>query len=172
VRPTGTTEGLQRPGIVVRRARPVDWEQLKALRLSALAESPTAFGSSLATEEGFEDEDWRDWTREAATFIAFHGSVPAGMAAGTEADDPDERKLVAAWVAPGHRRLGAASGLVTAVVHWALEDGARRLTLWVTGSNRSALGLYRRHGFTATGRSRPLPSNPELAEDQLVLELR
>jgi ribosomal protein S18 acetylase RimI-like enzyme len=170
VLPTGTTEG--QPGVVVRRARPVDWEQLRALRLSALAESPTAFGSSLSRERGFEDEDWREWTREAATFIAFHGSAPAGMAAGTEADDPDERRLVATWVAPGHRRLGAASGLVTTVVHWAREDGALRLTLWVTRTNGSALGLYRGHGFTATGRSRPLPSNPELVEDQLVLELR
>jgi ribosomal protein S18 acetylase RimI-like enzyme len=43
--------------------------------------------------------------------------------------------------------------------------------LWVTRTNVSAVDLYRRRGFSATGRSKPLPSNPALVHDQLVLEL-
>jgi GNAT superfamily N-acetyltransferase len=171
MQPIRTTEQGRRPGIEVRRAGPGDWEHLKAVRLAALSESPTAFAATLAEERDFEDEDWREWTRETATFIAFHAAAPIGMAAGIGADLPSERRLVAAWVDPGHRRLGAGSALVSTVVDWARQEGAARLTLWVTRTNGSALDLYRRHGFTGTGRSQPLPSHPALTEDQLVLEL-
>jgi len=170
MQPSGPDVGRRRD-IVVRRVGPGDWQHVRSVRLRALEESPTAFGSSLAEEEDLADDDWRAWTRESATFVAYHAGAPVGMAAGVDGEQPDERRLVAAWVDPGHRRLGAASGLVTAVEHWAREDGAARLTLWVTRSNVAAVDLYRRHGFTGTGRCKPLPSNPVLTEVLLVLAL-
>jgi GNAT superfamily N-acetyltransferase len=159
------------PGTSVRRAGPEDWEQVRAMRLAALAESPTAFASSLAREQAYEDEDWREWTRGAATFVAFHGDEPVGMAGVVPGDNADERQLVAAWVHPDHRRTGVATALVAAVEQWAREHGAARLTLWVTTTNEPAQAVYRAKGFTPSGRSKPLPSNPALTEDELVLEL-
>lgn len=144
---------------------------MRAVRLAALAESPSAFGSSLAREQGFEDEDWREWTRGVATFLAFHDGAPIGMAAGIDGDEDCERSLVAAWVHPDHRGRGVASDLLAAVKRWARDDGATRLTLWVTRTNEAAVQLYRRHGFTKSGKSKPLPSNTALVEDELALEL-
>ena len=76
------------------------------------------------------------------------------------------------WVHPDHRGTGVASALVDAVTTWATEDGATRLTLWVARTNDPAVSLYRRHGFTATGESKALPSNPSVIEDQFALDLQ
>ena len=156
---------------VVERAQERDWRQLSGVRLAALAESPGAFGSTLAREQQYDDQDWRAWTREAATFLAFAGEQPIGMAAGIEVDRPDERALIAMWGSPDHRGKGAASALVAAVRGWAHDEGAVRLTLWVTRTNEPAGRLYRRLGFVETGASKQLPSNPALVEDQLTLDL-
>lgn len=142
------------------------------MRLSALAEAPDAFGSTLAHEQQYTEDDWREWTRDAATFLAFHQGQPIGMAAGIDGDTPSERKMIAMWVHPEHRGTGVSSALVEAVKEWAYADGAMRLTMGVTRTNEPALSLYRRHGFTETGVSKPLPSNTNLVEDQFALDLR
>jgi len=157
---------------VVERARERDWRQLRNVRLAALADSPSAFGSTLDREQEYDEQDWRAWTREAATFLAFAGEQPIGMAAGIESDRPDERGLIAMWVRPRSRGTGVASALVAAVQAWAHDEGAVRLTLWVTRSNEPAVRLYRRLGFVETGASKPLPSNPALVEEQLAIVLR
>ncbi len=149
-----------------------DWAHLRAVRLAALADSPSAFGSSLEREQQYDEERWREWSRNVATFLAFRDGVPIGIVGGMAGDASEERGLVAMWVDPDHRNTGVASALLDAVRSWARDDGATRLTLWVTRTNDPAATLYRRAGFTPTGDSKPLPSNPSLTEDKLMLELR
>ena len=50
----------------------------------------------------------------------------------------------------------------------AAELGARTLALWVTATNDRALRLYERTGFAPTGATKPLPSDPRLAELRMV----
>ena len=157
---------------VIKRIEERDWAQLRFLRLSALAESPNVFGSSLDREKQFDEEDWREWARSSATFLAFHMGSPIGIAAGVDGDRPDARKMIAMWVHPAHRGIGVAAALLGAVTRWGRNDGAAGLTLWVERTNEAAANLYRRAGFTRTGDSKPLPSNPSLTEDKLVLDLR
>ena len=149
-----------------------DWAHLRAVRLAALADSPSAFGSSLEREQQYDEERWREWSRNVATFLAFRDGVPIGIVGGMAGDTSEERSLVAMWVDPDHRNTGVASALLDAVRSWARDAGATRLTLWVTRTNDPAATLYRRAGFTPTGDSKPLPSNPLLTEDKLMLELR
>ena len=52
------------------------------------------------------------------------------------------------------------------------SEDVQQVGLCVTESNESARRLYRRHGFVETGRRKPLPSNPELHEEEMVLHLR
>lgn len=155
----------------VARVAEADWKHLRAVRLAALAESPAAFGSDYATEKEFSENDWRAWARDWATFLAFCRHTPIGMAAGVPSDEPDERKLLAAWVHPDHRGHAVAAALVDAVRRWARAEGAAKLSLWVAQTNRPAVRLYQRLGFEPTGHSKPLPSNPRLTEDQMVLHL-
>jgi len=45
---------------VVERITGDDWEHLRAVRLGALADSPSAFGSSLEREQQYDEERWRE----------------------------------------------------------------------------------------------------------------
>jgi GNAT superfamily N-acetyltransferase len=156
---------------VIKRVDEHDWAQLRSVRLSALAESPSAFGSTLQREQQYDEENWRAWSRDVATFLAFHMGAAVGIAGGVLGDRTDERKLIAMWVHPDHRGAGIASALLGAVKAWTRDEGATTLTLGLAGGNEAAANLYRRAGFTATGQSKPLPSNPALTEEELALEL-
>jgi ribosomal protein S18 acetylase RimI-like enzyme len=159
------------PVVVVRRVTENDWSDLRAVRLAALVDSPAAFGSTLEREQAYDEADWRSWLSTAVVFIGFTQDGPVGMVAGIEGETAHERHLVAMWVDPEHRGHGLGSSLVDQVVQWAREQGARRLVLWVADGNDAALHLYRRHGFAESGKSKPLPSNPTINEEQLLLRL-
>lgn len=165
-----------RSAALVRRVEGQDWAHLRAVRLAALADSPSAFGSTLEREQQYDEERWREWSHNVATFLAFREGIPVGMAGGVAGrvagDSADERTVVAMWVHPEHRRTGVASALLDAVRSWARDEGATRLILWVTRTNDPAASLYARAGFTPTSESKPLPSDPSLTEDKLALELR
>lgn len=161
-----------RSAALVRRVEGADWARLRAVRLAALADAPSAFGSSSEREQHYDEERWREWSSNVATFLAFHNAVPVGMAGGMAGDSADERTVVAMWVHPEHRRTGIASALLEAVRSWARDDGATRLSLWVTRTNDPAVTLYTRAGFTSTGDAKPLPSDPALTEGKLTQALR
>lgn len=165
-------------GMEIRRIRVDDGSRLRALRLKALADAPTAFGQTLAEAQKRTEEQWTAFARETATsqtdtiFVAEDCGRWCGMAgAFVQADHPDSVRLVSMWVDPDHRRSGVGAALVEAVAEWAGRRRARSLELWVTESNESARSLYTRQGFVATDQSKPLPSNPALREVLMVREL-
>jgi GNAT superfamily N-acetyltransferase len=160
------------PSVRVQRAVDADWHVLRALRLAALADSPEAFGSTLAAEASYQEDQWRHWTRTAGIFVAYRGTEPVGLAAGVDGAEPGERRVISAWVKPAHRSAGVGAAVIAAVVAWARAEGASTLSLWVTRANLSARRLYANRGFVASGRTKPLPSRPALTEDELVLRLR
>jgi len=55
--------------------------------------------------------------------------------------------LAAVWVDPEHRRRGLATGIVTALGHWAARQGARYAYVQVDRENEVALTAYQRLGF-------------------------
>ena len=139
--------------IVVRRGVPKDWRASKQLRLRALADSPSAFSSTLERELTYDDDVWRTRLESAATFFAvdddgaFVGSV-------TGIDDRHEaggREVVAMWVAPEWRARGVGGALMDSVLEWARTEGAASIALWVADGNDRARRLYERCGFVGTG---------------------
>jgi RimJ/RimL family protein N-acetyltransferase len=158
--------------VEVRRAALDDWEAVRATRLRALADAPYAFASTLAREAAFDSREWRRMVGGGDWFLAWVGDQPIGIAAGV-ADDhlPEERHLVAMWVSAAHRGSTAATQLVEAVCDWARAQGAGAVTLWVADGNLRARRFYERLGFRSTGRRQPLPSAPEVGEEQLRREL-
>jgi len=157
--------------VVVLRVTENDWRALRAVRLAALAEAPTAFGSTVRREQDFDEDRWRAWARSAAMFVAVAGESSVGIAAGVAGKSGGERKLVAMWVSPGWRGRDVALRLMSSVIDWAGVEGAERVTLWVAEGNESARRLYERRGFRFTGGRKPLPSNPALCIDEMVLDL-
>ena len=138
----------------IERIKPVQWRLLRELRLSALLDSPDAFGQSYEDAVRQPDSEWRQ-TAEAASRgdrrAWFIGSDEAGEPVGivhARRRPPDDCLLFSMWVAPGARRSGAGRSLVAAVDDWGRSWGARRVVLWVVAGNEPAMRFYDRIGFT------------------------
>jgi GNAT superfamily N-acetyltransferase len=126
-----------------------DWEQWRALRLRALAESPSAFGSRLADWLDAGEAQWRQRLSVPGglNVIARVNGRDAGMASGLPVAATGVVELVSMWVAPEARGRGAGDVLVATIVAWARERGAVQIRLDVTLQNAHAGALYARHGF-------------------------
>ena len=159
------------------RVRPEDAPILKEIRLAALLDTPSAFGSTYAAEVVWTDEQWmRRATQtsagpDSATFLAWIEGRPAGIAGGYRPDTAvNAVELVSMWTAPAARRTGVGALLVGAVVEWAVENGSSSIGLWVTRGNEPAISLYESLGFRGTGEYQPLPSDP--CKDELRMAQR
>ena len=145
----------------------------KAVRLTALADTPSAFGSTYARESQFTDADWQQRTANLCTprsigYLARHQDEYCGIAVSfLKEAAPQHAELRSMWVAPNHRRTGAGRLLVEAIESWARNRAARTLQLMVTSSNLSAIAFYQRLGFTPTGRTEPYPNDPALTEYEM-----
>lgn len=152
----------------VRRLGAHEADLLRDVRLQALREAPMAFGSTLAREQGYPPETWRRWAVDSAAGegqAVFIAEPAAGMASGViDSDDPALAHLYAMWVAPGARGTGVGRALVDAVVAWATDRGAERLTTSVTEGNAAAWALYAAAGFSDTGRREPLGHSGAVVE--------
>jgi GNAT superfamily N-acetyltransferase len=150
----------------VRRIRADEGPRLRALRLRALADAPMAFGSTLAREEAFTDDVWRERAQRGAagvdsvTFVAERDGrwlgIVTGLARDPDVPDDPRPELVAMYVLPEARGQGLGAALVDAVVGWARGRQAGGLTLWATATNAPAIALYAQCGFRPTGERRPL----------------
>jgi len=165
--------------VEVRQIRAGEGLRLRALRLFALADAPTAFGSTLAREEAFPESVWHARAADGAlghdraTFVAERAGEWVGLATGLR-EDPDGDPgavLVGMFVAPAERGQGAGFALVEAVAAWARARGAARLHLWVTATNAPAIALYHRCRFRQTGEVRPHGQTPTLHELRMERDL-
>ena len=151
--------------VLVRATVLDDWQAMRDIRLEALRDAPDAFGSTYARDAAFEPAEWhRRATRDGSFFAFIPGlAEPAGLAGGYE-EEPGVVELISMFVRPRARGHGVGEALVDAVAAWARNRKATSVHLWVTESNKPALRLYERCGFTVTPERQPLPSNPALGE--------
>lgn len=81
----------------------------------------------------------------------------------------EEVRLMNLAVAEEMRRRGIAAALVDSALHAGLAQAATRAVLEVRASNRAALALYQRFGFTHVSIRPAYYSNP--VEDAVLMEL-
>ena len=164
----------------VRRSRSEDWRDLRAVRLAALANAPTAFVTTLAQASAYSDEEWQRRAagsqpsgEPVAGFLAYSAAgEPVGMLGGGVAS-PERALVWGVWVAPEHRGSGLAEQLMAALEHWARDEaGVRELLLEVNEQNARAQAFYRRLGYVANGNRQPYPNDPSVDELEMVKPLR
>jgi ribosomal protein S18 acetylase RimI-like enzyme len=142
----------------------------REVRLRALRDTPSAFGSTYQRESQFSADDWIKraenlCTERSVGYLAFDDGKYCGIAACFLNDeDRTQAELVSMWVAAEYRRTGTGRLLVDAITTWAKAHGAKSLLLLVTSSNDTAMQFYRRIGFSPTGRTEPYPNDPLLIE--------
>jgi ribosomal protein S18 acetylase RimI-like enzyme len=149
----------------------------KTIRLRALEDTPSAFGSTYARESAMSNAEWNDrverWSGESGIgFLALDGEAACGIAgAFLDRNDRTRAQLISMWTAPTHRRRGVGRMLVEAVARWAHVRGATVLQLMVTSKNDAAIRFYERLGFLRTGRTEPYPNDPALVEYEMARPL-
>jgi ribosomal protein S18 acetylase RimI-like enzyme len=148
---------------------------VRDVRLAALADAPDAFAATLAGELRQPEAQWRERIGARPWFLGFQDGQPAGLVAALPPrPEPDQAwHLVSMWVSPGARGGGLAGLLVSAVTEHVRRAGADRVTLWVAVGNDRARALYRRMGFTPTGRRQvyPRPGVAGLDEEEFARRL-
>jgi len=161
----------------IQKITPTNIEAFKMTRLSALQDTPLAFGSTYEREAAFSADDWRvrvqRWNGATGIgFLAIDKDLPCGIAGALlDRTNPKQADLVSMWTAPTHRRRGAGKLLVEHVIAWAQSRGAERLRLLVTNTNDTAIRFYQRLGFALTGRTEPYPNDPALQELEMHLSI-
>jgi ribosomal protein S18 acetylase RimI-like enzyme len=163
--------------LILHPITPANWQTFKTIRLRALQDTPTAFGSTYAKESQLTDADWQSraaqWTSpRSIAYLAHDADLPVGIAACfLHEDNPAKAHLISMWVAPTHRQQGAGRLLVTAIIDWARSKNAQTLFLMCTSNNTPARKFYERLGFTRTGRTEPYPNDPALIEHEMAFKL-
>lgn len=158
----------------------------RLIRLRALSESPSCFGSTLARELAFPLETWKTRLNnpDSVMFLAtsraalkeedslasggwehptqFEASdrLHYGMICCVKSlEDPTHALIVSFWVAPLARRKGIGLKLVYLALEWARSHQTFKVALLnVQKDNIEARHLYERCGFTNIGEN---PQDPD-----------
>ena len=164
--------------IIVREFSPDEWASYRDLRLRSLADSPDAFGRTLAEEQQRSDDEWSVRLSSGVTsdtdlpLVAEEDGEPVGLAWGRiEPSAPDTANLYQMWVSPGYRSRGTGARLLESVISWATSKKAKRLELGVTLRDSPAFRLYRRSGFLPVGGPQMFRTGSDLLGQTMRLEL-
>jgi ribosomal protein S18 acetylase RimI-like enzyme len=144
----------------VRRLRPDDWEDFRDIRLRSLADSPDAFGSTLAREREFTEADWR----RRLTGPVFVVDDPGPVAVGGIFDHDGPPHVWGMWTDPAHRGRGHSRTILDALI-----PPGTTAELDVNITNGDARAVYERYGFVGTGRLEPLRPGSEQQIELMVL---
>jgi len=156
----------------IRPLHPAETDLYRRLRLDALRTDPSAFGSNLERELGFDEATWRARMagpegRPGQIFVDEVDGMAVGLVGIGRSADPSDAVLWGMWVSPAARGTGASTRLVQAAVDWAARMGASTVTLGVMRRNGPAIALYERMGFVAAGSVDGPPDDP--CAGQLVM---
>lgn len=163
----------------IRRFAPHEWATYKQIRLRALADSPEAFGSTLADAQLRPDDEWVERLETGANsafdlpLLAEADGKPVGLAWG-RIEEPDlaTAHLYQVWVDPDYRGLGIGQRMLEIVITWAKALDASTLELSVTDRDSPARRLYTRAGFAPAGPAQPVRPDSELLELRMRLKLK
>ena len=145
----------------LRRLGPEDWQDFRAIRLAALADSPDAFGSTLAREQAFGEDDWR----RRLVGPVYVVDDPAPVAVGGTFVHDGMLSVYGMWTEPAHRGHGHSRRILDALI-----PAETDVVLDVNITNDGARAAYERYGFVGTGRIEPLRPGSDQRIELMVLQ--
>ena len=157
-----------------------DWQELRAIRLEALAESPDAFAANLAEEEAYDEDFWKLRLRRSTRLVAEAGGARVGVVSLGEGGESGESKgdggavaeIFGLWVRPDARGTGVATKLVEASASRASQDGRTHVAYWVGTDNGRAVAFASGIGFRPTDFRRPMRVvNEDDGEEEIAMVL-
>jgi ribosomal protein S18 acetylase RimI-like enzyme len=159
----------------MRQLGPEDSELYLTIRLRALGDAPSAFGSTYGREAAYDGTVWQErlvaGVNPAFVYQEDDHAGPVGLVVAVpDSVDSDTVNLVSMWVASEARRRGVGGELVETVVRWAEQRGARTVRLHVTAGNTAASLLYAKYGFEYSGLS-VIRERDGMRELEMVLDL-
>ncbi len=153
----------------VRRIRVHDWTLYRDIRLKALRSDPLAFCTTLGEALAYDDAEWIERSRNHATsptaglWLAFHGSMPVGIAGIYE--DKGTFNLFHMWIEPDYRGRHIGRKLVETATAWAKSgQPSVPIRLDVVTTQQDAIHLYSRCGFAPTGRVTDIPCDTKTGQ--------
>jgi len=155
----------------IRRLTEGDWQAFRDIRLAALRDEPSAFGSDADYEARLGDDWFRQVLRANRVFASLRDGAMVGTAAWRQNTTPRLAHVGSIWgmyVAPGERGRGTGRALLDAVIADATPI-VEALKLSVTAGNGSAVRLYERCGFVLYGTE---PRTLKLGDRYYDTELR
>jgi GNAT superfamily N-acetyltransferase len=139
--------------VSIARIKPEEWGLLREVRLRSLADSPGAFGQTHDAAAQLPHDEWVTMAKTSAQgkrrtwFFARDDDGTIVGVVQARRRPPEDCLLFSMWVAPEARKLGVGASLVNAVEDWGASWGAKRVILWVIGTNEGAFRFYDRIGF-------------------------
>lgn len=146
--------------VVIRSAAPDDAARLRALRLEALTDSPTAFSADYTATLAQGVEVWEARITGFARndnglqCVAAHQDRLVGMAGITRGERPKTRHSGTIWgvyITPEWRRQRLAEGMIDLCLEWAGAHELAIVKLAVVATNAAAIHCYNRCGFNVYG---------------------
>ena len=165
--------------IDVRVIRVDDWPQVRAIRLEALADTPSAYATTCEEATAFPDSLWIERAMasvagvEQLTVLGFDGDKAVSLAIGLlrQRHDALVTAVVSVYVTPSVRGTGTADRMFPLIHEWGEAHGSTESSLWVEETNARAIGFYQRLGYTMTLDRARIPNDSGLFERRMKKKL-
>jgi GNAT superfamily N-acetyltransferase len=145
------------------------WEVLRNIRLRALADSPDAFGGTLAQSLGQPESFWRGRAGgEGPTVVVLAGDAAVAMG-GVHLPASGRAAVWGMWTDPQARGRGLGGQVLDHLLTWCRER-ALVVELQVVEGNPVARRLYTGRGFRPTGQRELLREGSSTYAEVLVLD--
>lgn len=167
--------------ISIKKLQTSEWQKYKDLRLEALADSPTAFGSSAEEEAKRPDEYWRGRIDNGnhkplnlIIFAEFNGEL-IGMVGAFAENKVKIQHIADVWgmyVKSKFRGQGVGKFLLESLLNeLRASQEIKKIKIAATSTNQAAVGLYEKLGFQVVGELKKELLVDGEYYDELLLEM-
>ncbi|HAM88778.1 MAG: Acyl-CoA N-acyltransferase [Candidatus Falkowbacteria bacterium GW2011_GWC2_38_22] len=164
----------------IKKLKKSDWKLYKEIRLEALKNEPSAFGSSYDTEFKRSDEDWqkkfKDIESSKSSKFYYAAQIDEKLVAigGAFQEENNEWNIIAIYTKPNNRGKGIGNKLLSSIREELKIRKTLKAFLRVNVDQLAAISLYKKLGFTIldTHKDQLLGDGKYYDEYEMVCEIK